>query len=41
MEVRDFCTKGGRELPASVWGSLLDKHMFTAFNEYGIITVYH
>lgn len=40
MQVRDFRTKGGRELPSFVWGSLLDKHTYTALNEYGNITVY-
>ena len=40
MQVRGFHMKGGRELPAFVWGYLLDKHTYTAFNEYEIITVY-
>lgn len=41
MQVRDLRTKGGRKLPAFVWGNLLDKHTYTGFIEYEIITVYH
>lgn len=40
MQVRDFRAKKDMELPAFVWGSLLDKHTCTAFSEYEIITVY-
>jgi hypothetical protein len=40
MQVRDFCKNCGREVPAFVWGNLLDKRMYTAFNEYEIFTVY-
>jgi hypothetical protein len=40
MQVRDLRTKGGTELPAFVWGNLLDKHTYTAFIEYEIVTVY-